>query len=280
MTRHHFISGLPRSGSTLLSAILRQNPRMRAGMSSPVLGLCNGIIGALSAGSEFSSSVDQATRRRLVRAVIDAYYADAPADGVVIDTNRGWTARMPLLADLFPQAKVIACVRNPAWVVDSLERQYQADPYEFTRLYPAPGRSTVISRAAFAMQHDQIVGLPWTALREAFFGEHSQRLLLVDYDLLSRAPQKVMPLIYGFLDEPAFAHDFDNLQFEAPEFDQSLGTPNLHKVRPKVQAQERRTLLPPDLFDKYSKMSFWHDQRGSAANVIAPKSNEAAETRG
>lgn len=27
MGRYHFISGLPRSGSTLLAAILRQNPR-------------------------------------------------------------------------------------------------------------------------------------------------------------------------------------------------------------------------------------------------------------
>ena len=35
----HFISGLPRSGSTLLAAILRQNPRFHAGMSSPVASL-------------------------------------------------------------------------------------------------------------------------------------------------------------------------------------------------------------------------------------------------
>ncbi len=34
--RLHFISGLPRSGSTLLAALLRQNPRFSAGMSSPV----------------------------------------------------------------------------------------------------------------------------------------------------------------------------------------------------------------------------------------------------
>ncbi|WP_442939260.1 sulfotransferase [Nostoc sp.] len=30
----HFISGLPRSGSTLLGALLRQNPRFHASMSS------------------------------------------------------------------------------------------------------------------------------------------------------------------------------------------------------------------------------------------------------
>lgn len=33
---YHFISGLPRSGSTLLAAILRQNPRFLAATTSPV----------------------------------------------------------------------------------------------------------------------------------------------------------------------------------------------------------------------------------------------------
>jgi len=31
----HFISGLPRSGSTLLAGILWQNPRFHAGMTGP-----------------------------------------------------------------------------------------------------------------------------------------------------------------------------------------------------------------------------------------------------
>lgn len=37
----HFISGLPCSGSTLLSGILKQNPEFHAGMSSPVGSLIN-----------------------------------------------------------------------------------------------------------------------------------------------------------------------------------------------------------------------------------------------
>jgi Sulfotransferase family len=39
MASMHFISGLPRSGSTLLAALLRQNPRFEAGMSGPLAGL-------------------------------------------------------------------------------------------------------------------------------------------------------------------------------------------------------------------------------------------------
>jgi sulfotransferase len=42
-------------------------------------------------------------------------------------------------------------------------------------------------------------------------------------------------------------------------------------VRPRIEVQERRTVLPPDLFQKYSELSFWRDGTGSAANVIRGK---------
>ncbi len=51
MTNYHFITGLPRSGSTLLAAILRQNPRFHAGMTSPVGALVNAFLAQVSAGS-------------------------------------------------------------------------------------------------------------------------------------------------------------------------------------------------------------------------------------
>lgn len=50
---YHFISGLPRSGSTLLSALLLQNPRFHAGISSPVGPLFDNIRHMFAAGSEF-----------------------------------------------------------------------------------------------------------------------------------------------------------------------------------------------------------------------------------
>lgn len=279
MARFHFISGLPRSGSTLLAAILRQNPRFRAGMSSPLAGLVHGVVAQLSAGSEFGAVVDQPLRRRLVRGLFDAYYADAPADGVVFDTNRAWCARLGIVRDLFPDAKVIACVRNVGWVMDSIERLYRSDPYECTRLFGAnAGRSTVYTRLEGLAQHDQLVGHAWAALREAFYGEHAASLLLVDYDLLAQAPHKVLPLVYRFIGEPEFDHDYEHVQYDAPEFDLPLGVPTLHKVRPKVELQPRRPVIPPDLFEKYAQLSFWGDAAGSAAHVVTVnKKKEASQ---
>ncbi len=61
----HFISGLPRSGSTELFALLRQNPRFHAGMSSPVGGLVNCLLEAMSQDNEFSVFITPEQKRAL-----------------------------------------------------------------------------------------------------------------------------------------------------------------------------------------------------------------------
>lgn len=272
--KYHFITGLPRSGSTLLSALLLQNPRFHAGMTSPVGTLFRGMLNQLGAGSEFGPVVSKEQRRRLVRGLFENYYADQAGKEVIFDTNRMWSAHMPALMDLFPDAKVIACVRNVAWVMDSIERRYRANPYEITRLFNDDvERNTVYSRVDTLAQRNRMVGYPWTALKEAFYGEHAASLLLVDYELLAQAPQQVLPLIYRFLDEPAFEHDFERVSYDAPDFDDALGLHGLHKVRPRVGLESRQTILPPDLFEQYSQLSFWQDGTLSRANVITAKSS-------
>jgi sulfotransferase len=264
----HFISGLPRSGSTLLSGILLQNPRFHAGMTSPVGGLCSAVLGQVGAGSEFAPVVGREKRKALLRGIFDSYYADVDRD-VIFDTNRSWSGKLGLVRDLFPDAKVIACVRNVAWIMDSFERMYRANPYEHTRPFGAAGaRGTVYSRLEGLAQHDQTVGYAWSALREAFYGEHASSLLLIDYELLTRAPAKVLPLVYDFLGEPHFEHDFDKVEYDAEEFDLQLGAPGLHRVKRQVKFTPRPTVIPPDLFEKFNQMSFWSDTSGSAANVI------------
>lgn len=274
MPNYHFISGLPRSGSTLLAAILRQNPRFHAGMTSPVGALFNAALAQMSAGSEFGAVVGVNQRRAVLRGLFTSFYESYPDDAVIFDTNRLWCTKLPALLDLFPGAKIIACVRNVAWVMDSIERLYRANPYENTRLFGNMQRSTVYNRLEGLAQHDQLVGFAWSALREAFYGEQAASMLLLDYDLLAQAPQKVLPLLYQFIGEPLFEHDFENVEYDAPEFDFQLGVEGLHRVRPKVEFQPRRTIIPPDLFEKYSQLSFWSDSSGSQAYVVTAKPPE------
>jgi sulfotransferase len=273
--KFHFITGLPRAGSTLLSAILLQNPRFHASMTSPVGTLMTGMINQLGAGSEFGGVVTTEQRRRLAAGLFHSYYSDKQDKEVIFDTNRMWTAHMPLILDQFPEAKFIACVRNVAWIMDSLERRYRDNPYETTRLFANPDeRSTVFNRVETLAKPNRMVGFPWNALREAFYGEHSKSLLILDYDLLAHVPQKILPLIYQFLGEEEFQHDFENLEYDAPEFDVPFGIHGMHKIRSKVGFQKRATILPPEVFEKFSKLSFWNDLGNSRCSVISTKAQE------
>jgi sulfotransferase len=276
----HFISGLPRSGSTLLAALLKQNPRFHAGMSSPVGNLFNGLLGQFSAGSEFGPVITQEQRHRLLGGIFTNYYGDVADKPVVFDTNRLWCAKLPALMQLFPQAKVIACVRNVAWVMDSIEKLYRANPYENTKLFSDDAeRSTVYSRVDTLAQRNRLVGFAWSALKDAYYGEHARSLLLVEYDLLAKAPEKVLRLIYDFIGEPWHRHDFERIEYDAPEFDEALGLKGMHKVRPRVALESRRTLLPPDLFEQYAALNFWQDSRHSEASVIRASAPTPSETK-
>ncbi|MEG5060377.1 hypothetical protein QUB60_20895 [Microcoleus sp. A2-C5] len=60
------MSGLPRSGSTLLSAILRQNPRFHSAMTSPVGGLTEQMLEAMSENNEFSVFISDEQKRQII----------------------------------------------------------------------------------------------------------------------------------------------------------------------------------------------------------------------
>jgi sulfotransferase len=263
--RFHFISGLPRSGSTLTAAILRQNPRFHAGMSSPIAGLFDGLISQVSAGTELSSMVNEDQRARLLRGLFDSYYADRD-EPVVFDTNRAWTAKLPALMQLFPEAKVICLVRDVSWILDSLERQVRKNAFEHTRLFNTPGeRATVYTRVEALAGPNRLVGYPWHALREACYSDFADRIVIVEYELIAARPAEVFKLLYEFLGEEPFEHDFEQVDYDAPAFDAQLGLDGLHRVHPKVGPRPRQTILPPDLFEKYAKLAFWRDLDNSRA---------------
>ncbi|NES79804.1 MULTISPECIES: sulfotransferase [Okeania] len=270
----HFISGLPRSGSTLLGALLRQNPVFHAGMSSPVGGLVNRLLEAMSENNEFSVFITPEQKRALTLTIFSTFYEAQGDKEVIFDTNRLWCSKLSLIQDLFPDSKVICCVRNVAWIMDSVERLVRKNTFEVSRLFNNSGeRSTVYTRTEALSQGGRLVGFAYNALKEAFYSEYSSSLLLVDYDILAQAPDKTLSLIYQFLGEEPFEHDFENVEYQADEFDNRLNTKGLHTVRSKVEFQPRQTVLPPDLFAKYDGLSFWTNPSNSLANVIVAQAN-------
>ena len=264
--RFHFISGLPRSGSTLLGAILSQNPRFHASMSSPVAGVIGTLLEELSARNEFSVFFDDAARKRVLRGVFESFYADCDK-AVIFDTNRAWCARMPALADLFPESRVIACVRELPWIIDSLERVIAENAFSPSSIFGFKAGGTVYTRASAVAGSDGMVGYAYDAVKQAFYGEQADRLLLVQYETLTSDPARTLKAIYDFIGEPGFTHDFGRVAFDDRGFDARAGTPGLHRVRPRVAASTRASILPPDLFKRFENDAFWRNPQLNTRNV-------------
>lgn len=255
----HFISGLPRSGSTLLGALLRQNPRFHAGMSSPVAAMFGMMQNMLSGRNEFHVFINDQKRSAILRGIFANYYEDIHHAQMVFDTNRSWSSKLSAIDQLFPDAKVICCVRPLMWIMDSLERIIQRNPLEPSRMFNFEASGNVYTRADQLAGPAGLVGAPFSGLKEAYYGAFSSKLILVNYDSLTSNPVETMNALYDFIGESRFRHDFENIEFDADEFDTRLGTPGLHRVAKKITTVKRESILPLDLIKRFENTTFWMD---------------------
>lgn len=263
----HFISGMPRAGSTLLAAILRQNPRFRAGIISPTGSLVSAVLRDLSQNNETSLFVDDRQREAILRGVFANYYHDLEPGQVVFDNNRAWCAKLDLLSALFPTAKIICCVRHLPLVLDSIERLIRKNLFQPSRIFDFDADGTVYTRVDGLVGRTGMVGFAYNALKQAMHSTASDRLMLVSYETLTRQPAEAMAAIYDFAGLEPFSHDFDNVVFDATEFDARLGTPGLHDVRPQVRPNQRQSILPPDLWRRFENEDFWREPTFNLRNV-------------
>lgn len=236
-------------------------------MSGPVGGLFNTLQGEMSGRNEYSVFITDAQRRRILEGVFDGYYGEQFAAEVVFDTNRIWCSKLRILKELFPQAKVIACVRHLGWIIDSIEQLIRRNTFQPSAIFNYQPGGTVYSRSEGLANGDGMVGYAYNALKEAYYGDDTANLMLLQYETLTSRPAAAVKAIYDFIGEPAFAHDFDNVCFDADEFDLRAGTPGLHTVRRKIESRERVSVLPPDVFRRFDNDAFWRDPSLNLRNV-------------
>jgi sulfotransferase len=256
MKEFFFISGLPRSGSTLLSSILRQNPEFYADITSPMQNIVVSTINVI-ANSESNHLIDKEKRKHILKSLFNSFY-DSVEPKTVFDTSRGWTAKTSLLKDLFPQTKIICCVRDIGWILDSFERIVTKNSIYGSSITDDESRQTVTTRCVALMDvsKDGKVIKPYFFLEEGL-NRNPDMIMLVEYDDLCKKPESVMREIYGFINKPYFDHDFKNVEYQNESFDVVLNMKDLHTVRKEVSWQEKTSILPKTVWDKYGNSEFW-----------------------
>lgn len=235
--KYHFISGLPRSGSTLLANILDQNPRFHASGTSGILDVMFGIRNQWDSLVEFRATPNEDGKRRVLGGVIESYYSDVEKP-VIFDKCRGWLqyAEMAEYA-LGEKARILVPIRDVRDVIASFEKLWRTTirnksilpSDQYFRL------QTIRNRVGYWAGGDQPIGLAHARIGDAIRRGLSDRMHFVRFEELTSMPEETMRKVYEFLGEEWFDHDFDNVEQVNRENDAEFGFDGLHDIRPRVE---------------------------------------------
>ena len=261
---YNFISGLPRSGSTLLTSILNQNPKFYSNISDPLYAYTKALIQETSSGVGNKALVNDKKLTNIIEGVFNSYYSDVNKE-IIFNTNRYWTSDTAILNTLFNNKwKMLVCVREVPWILDSFEKIVSKSSYSLKPLYNYKDLDNVYDRSSALMGgYPEIQGTVMMALKglsQFIASQDGHKALYIEYDALASEPEKVLKAVYEYLEEPYFKHDFNNVGKNYDDYDTATKIDKLHTVQNKVKFKPRKTILPIDLWNQYASQSFWKTQ--------------------
>jgi sulfotransferase len=264
----YFMSGLPRSGSTLLSSILNQNPRFYSGPSSPVVATMITLENSFSNDELFLGYPKPQQAKEIIASVLPQYYGDRQ-EPVIFDKNRSWTVRMEYIPGYFDiQPKIICPVRDTAEILTSFISMIRRNPYQVDgkinfideMLVKNNIPLTDDNRCEFLASPDGILGQSVEGLRKALMEGYDNSIHLVEYRDLVNNPKETIEKLYEFLGEESFEHTFDNVENINREDDAKIyGFVDMHEVRSEVKstAPSPEEVLSENILEKCKNTEFW-----------------------
>lgn len=279
--KYHFMGGLPRSGSTLLSSILSQNPRFNSGPSSPVLPMMHNFIHNLWNDELYHAYPKPQQATQIVSNIIHQWHSDVTTP-VVFDKNRAWTARIDLIKGYLniENPKIICPVRDTDEILTSFISiinqnfdKLKSLNFIDKKLIDTNIPLTDENRCAFiAEAQGGILFEAWNAMIEGINQGNGQYMHFVDYNDLISNPEETIEGIYEFLEEDPYEHDFSNIFNKHEESDlNTYGLSDMHKVRQELKktSADPKDVLPESILGRYKRMEFWN-QSQSQTNIVEP----------
>lgn len=254
MKQFYFLSGLPRSGSTVLAAILNQHPNMHASSTSGLLDVMFGTFQAwkqsLSSQADASDQAGETEIKRILRNIAEVKYAHVDKS-IILDKSRGWCEAntMQAVAEVFGvKPKIIATVRDVPDCAASFLRvakpKYKED---FLRNHPL-------------IKHLQ---QSYVALNSGFqLGPEC--ILFVEYDNLLTDPQTELNRIHSFLGLNEHSYNLSNIDGSAlAEKDEEVWkVPGLHDIKPVLEKQHNESAedVLEHMYDQFVQPRFWRGE--------------------
>lgn len=266
-----FMAGLPRSGSTLLGALLNQNPRIHTEPASPVLDFVMAINKVADKSEHYAAFPKQQSVFAVIQSTFQSYYWHTPKP-VIVDKNRGWPTQIKGLEQcVVPKAKILCPVRNLDEVLASFIKLAHKNPFD-----PEIGKPNFIdhsllvvnkrindeNRCEMLLSDKGLIGQCMRAMKQAAENGYLDRLHFIEYDNLVSKPQETMDAIYAFLEEEPYAHNFEEIANPAREKDgEVFAVPTLHEISPSLKRSttDPKLILPEKFYKECQGKEFWRN---------------------
>ena len=241
MNQFMFISGLPRTGSTLLSSILSQNPKLYSEGNSGVCQLMWDMQQSclLNIDEQLAANGREFTQIDLISSIPEIYYKGLD-DKVIFDKCRSWT--FPKNIELIKKyitstPKIIVLERPLHEIVASFVALRRANNFIGN---PEDGLLDNLSEPIVR----SLMGVNWAKQN------NNGEFLFVSYDDLTLNTQSTIEKIYSFCELEPFEHDFTNIVNKHKENDATYGMLGQHDVRPQIGKRDLDVILSPDTISK------------------------------
>lgn len=237
------LSGLPRAGSTLLSAILSQNPLIHAEGNSAVCQLMWDMQQSCLNNSKEqlkANGREISTMHTLISNIPKLYYTNLTGEEkIVVDKCRSWTipANLSLLEkNVSPNYKVIILERSVKAIVKSFMKLYQANGLDQN----SEAEKLLVPNSEPIMR--SLAGINW-----AKKNNQANHFLFIQYDDLVRTPAAVLQQIYEFCEWKPFTHNYEQVVCKYPENDDIYGLKGMHHIHDTVIPRENTTKMKKKL---------------------------------
>lgn len=271
MKKFNFLSGLPRSGSTLLSSILNQNPELYSGPNSPMCGMMFNLERSILASEQYRAFPKPEVMPATICGVMDSYYSDRE-ENIILDKSREWSIQEHfgvLLRNLPYDPKVILTVRDIKDILASFVYMVNQNPQspsfidqeiqarqEFNFYRPIDD-----IRCDHLMRPKGLIDNGLYGIAYAMLEENRDYFHVVEYEDIVGNTQETIDKIYEFLGLESFDHDLSDIVNIAPEDDRVYGLQGMHDVRSSISPRKLPTeeILSPYVVNKYSGLEFWRE---------------------
>ncbi len=271
-TTLHFLSGLPRSGSTVLAAILNQNPKVHVSTTSGLGAALDSL--ATTWHKEPLLEKNDPQRKKLanaMRGLINGYYEQQTSKPIVIDKARNWpipTILGAMSEVLGHKPKIIATVRSVPDCMASFVRVAKPD-----NLDDFIATSSLVAHLKSSYQ-----------VLEAGYKYDKSCFLIVEYEDLLANPKKQLQRIHKFLGLEDFKYNLNKIDGSTvKEDDEELhGVSGLHDIKPKLERQHNQS--PKDVlkhhYAQFCQPEFWLEKPRTTPEIDDLDLQLAAATLG